>query len=78
MPTRAEVVPLTPRLQQVLSSAERIAGRTPPYIGVEHVFIATLEDPDSVPAQALTEAGVSAKAIAKLVRDILRSPAYAS
>jgi ATP-dependent Clp protease ATP-binding subunit ClpA len=78
MPTRAEVVPLTPRLQQVLSSAECVADRSWDFVGVEHVFVAALEDRDSVPAQALTQAGVSVEAIAELVRDVMRSPSYLS
>jgi hypothetical protein len=76
MPTGADIVPLTPRLHQVLSSAGRVADRTWHVVGVEHVFVAALEDRESVPAQALARAGISVDGIAEIVRDVMRSPAY--
>jgi ATP-dependent Clp protease ATP-binding subunit ClpA len=47
----------TPRFQRVLDAAAEIArsmGHS--YIGVEHLFLAILRDPDAVPTQALAEA----------------------
>ncbi|SDK85621.1 Clp protease N-terminal domain-containing protein [Streptomyces indicus] len=44
----------TPRYEQVLAEAERIAaGLGHDYVGVEHIFLAVLRDPAAVPTQVL-------------------------
>jgi ATP-dependent Clp protease ATP-binding subunit ClpC len=46
----------TPRFHQILGAASAIArsmGHS--YLGVEHLFLAILRDPDAVPTQALAE-----------------------
>lgn len=46
----------TPRFHQILGAAGEIArsmGHS--YLGVEHLFLAILRDPDAVPTQALAE-----------------------
>jgi ATP-dependent Clp protease ATP-binding subunit ClpC len=46
----------TPRFRRIVGSADEIArsmGHT--YVGVEHLFLAILRDPDAVPTQALAQ-----------------------
>jgi len=46
----------TPRFHSALGAAAEIArSRGHSYIGVEHLFLAILRDPDAVPTQALAE-----------------------
>jgi ATP-dependent Clp protease ATP-binding subunit ClpA len=46
----------TPRFHRVLGAAAGIArSRGHSYIGVEHLFLAILHDPDAVPTQALAQ-----------------------
>lgn len=44
----------TPRYFRVLGAAEEVArGMSHSYVGVEHLFLAILHDPDAVPTQVL-------------------------
>lgn len=46
----------TPRFHRILGAAGEIArSMGHPYLGVEHLFLAILRDPDAVPTQALAE-----------------------
>ncbi|MDG4858673.1 Clp protease N-terminal domain-containing protein [Streptomyces sp. T-3] len=54
-PVPATPVP-TPRYEQVVAEAQRIAtGLGHRHVGVEHLFLAILRDPGSVPTQVLAE-----------------------
>ncbi|WP_327357081.1 Clp protease N-terminal domain-containing protein [Streptomyces sp. NBC_01304] len=54
-PVPATPVP-TPRYERVVAEASRIAADLGHgYVGVEHLFLAILRDPDSVPTQVLAE-----------------------
>lgn len=51
---------LTPRLTRMLNDAqERSERRDDGYLGAEHVLEAILEEPDSVPAQLISNLGAT-------------------
>lgn len=71
-----EPLPRTPRLRAILDRAEAIQReRGENFVGVEHVMIAILEDPESVPTQVLATF-VEPSDVRDAVRDLIDSPAY--
>ncbi|MDA2807606.1 hypothetical protein [Nocardiopsis suaedae] len=72
----------TPRLQQAVARARRIAaehgvtdGEGRPVVGTEHLFVAILDDVHSVPTQALEER-YDVESFKESVRRVMRSPGY--
>jgi ATP-dependent Clp protease ATP-binding subunit ClpA len=66
----------TPRFHQILGAASEIArsmGNS--YLGVEHLFLAILRDPDAVPTQALAEVADTGEAERHLLT-IMGSASY--
>jgi len=66
----------TPRVHQILGAAGQIArsmGHS--YLGVEHLFLAILRDPDAVPTQALAEVADTGEAERHLLA-IMSSAGY--
>jgi ATP-dependent Clp protease ATP-binding subunit ClpC len=66
----------TPRFHQILGAAGEIArsmGHS--YLGVEHLFLAILRDPDAVPTQALAEVADTGEAERHLLA-IMSSAGY--
>jgi ATP-dependent Clp protease ATP-binding subunit ClpC len=73
-----EPLAATPRFQRVLGTASEIArsmGHT--YLGVEHLFLAILRDPDAVPTQALAEVADTGEAERHLLA-IMSSASYSA
>jgi ATP-dependent Clp protease ATP-binding subunit ClpC len=68
----------TPRVQRILGAADEIARSTGhPYLGVEHLFLAILRDPDAVPTQALAEV-TDVAAVERSLLAIMSSDGYRS
>ncbi|MGV9264177.1 Clp protease N-terminal domain-containing protein [Kitasatospora sp. NPDC003701] len=66
----------TPRYLAILDEAGRIASELGHgYVGVEHLFLATLRDPQAVPTQVLTEF-VPPEQVTAALHDLLSSPGY--
>jgi len=66
----------TPRFHQILGAAAEIAqsmGHS--YLGVEHLFLAILRDPEAVPTQALAEVADAGEAERHLLA-IMSSAGY--
>ena len=61
----AEPLPLTPRVQNIMSGAQEIARRRGhDYVGTEHVIVAMIEDGDGIAASVMKHLGC-----AKAIRD---------
>jgi ATP-dependent Clp protease ATP-binding subunit ClpA len=70
------VLRLTPRMQKVLDRAATQAKHAGlEVVGVEHVFLAILDDDESVPTQVLSSLGVRDRVRVELQR-VLDSPEY--
>ena len=64
---------LTPRARDVLTDASRQAGRLGQnFVGVEHLMLAILDDPQSLPAQVIEASGMTETLRAQLHAIILR------
>ncbi|MBF6460196.1 hypothetical protein IU433_14235 [Nocardia puris] len=74
--TDAEQLPLTPRLATILESAQS-AAREFGYdaVGVEHLQLAILADPDAIPTEALARSGHLDQFVAAL-RQVMERPGY--
>jgi ATP-dependent Clp protease ATP-binding subunit ClpA len=73
---RDPVSALTPRMRVVLLAAKELASEFGHnHIGTEHVFLAILLDPHSLPSQLMRDAGTS-KVIVEQIRTMLASESY--
>lgn len=73
---REPLTALTPRMREILLSAHQEARRRGHrHIGTEHVFLATLLDRESVPAQLMRQLGTRDSAIEQL-QNLLVSDEY--
>ena len=80
MTERRNVVPVnyTPRSQNVLRHAERIAqehGHN--HVGTEHLILGLLAEPDGIAGQVLARLGVTA-GVAAMTEEIMSSPEYST
>jgi ATP-dependent Clp protease ATP-binding subunit ClpA len=68
----------TPRYDRIVAASRQIAwdlGHT--YIGVEHLFLAIVEDPDAMPTQVLSRF-VPPTQVGAAVRDLITSEGWGS
>ncbi|MFE7747194.1 Clp protease N-terminal domain-containing protein [Nocardia sp. NPDC057455] len=67
----------TPRFEQVVEAAADIArGRGDEYVGVEHLMLAILAAPDTVPTLELHALGIDPRRIAAAIETTMREPGY--
>lgn len=77
MNTASEGFTPTPRLEQLLQAAERIAADSgASVVGVEHLQLAILGDPDATPTQVLVEIGWDPAEFATNLRSLMDSDSY--
>jgi ATP-dependent Clp protease ATP-binding subunit ClpA len=66
----------TPRYRQILDSSAEIArAMDHSYVGVEHLFLAIIRDPDAVPTQALASM-ISLDQVDAGLIEVMNSPSY--
>jgi ATP-dependent Clp protease ATP-binding subunit ClpA len=68
----------TPRYDRIVAASRRVAwdlGHS--YVGVEHLFLATVQDPDAVPTQVLSRFVPPAQ-VGAAVRDLITSEGWGS
>jgi ATP-dependent Clp protease ATP-binding subunit ClpA len=67
----------TPRYEQILDAAADIArGRGDIHVGVEHLMLAILADPDSIPTQELGALGIDPRTITAAINATMSDPGY--
>ncbi|QIS04935.1 hypothetical protein F5X71_23725 [Nocardia brasiliensis] len=70
---------ITPRYHDTVAAAARIAiERGDGYLGVEHLMLAILADPDAVPTQDLRRCGLDPDAIIRALDETMRSDEHNS
>ncbi len=76
-PMSGEQLTHTPRLHNAMDEAARIAREAGhDQLGAEHVFLAIIQDADSVPAQVLRRLGLHPQAISEALAETMDSSAY--
>ncbi|WP_267899374.1 Clp protease N-terminal domain-containing protein [Streptomyces triticagri] len=66
----------TPRARRILEAADRkAAGMGHSYLGVEHLMLAVLDDPDSVPTQVMAGL-IEPEAVSAAILEVMESPGY--